>query len=319
MIKIERMRARPTLTSFDLNLLVALDVLLAERSVTRAADRLHLSQSAVSGVLQRLRDQLGDPLLVRVGRELELSPLARSLVEPVREALSAVRAVLETEPSFDPTSAVRVFRLMMSDYCMIMLLPRIVARLAAIAPGVRCNVEPLAREPFDRLESGAVDMCIMTDDWRLFGSERGRGDLNQQHVFADTFVCVMSKDHHSGDALTREEFVERPHVMVDFGEVTSSIEEETLRRLGIGIDVVAKVSSFTGLAFVAAQSPAIAVMQRRLAEQLSGLPLRILPVPFAIPELREAMIWHVRYDRDPGHAWMRELIVAVGQELDKAP
>ena len=116
------------LNRFDMNLLIALDALLREKSVTRAGERIYLSQSAMSGALQRLRDHFGDELLVRVGRELELTPRAEALVEPIRDILLRVQAALE-EPSFEPATAMRTFSIMMSDYCFVAYMRAVIKRL----------------------------------------------------------------------------------------------------------------------------------------------------------------------------------------------
>src|ERR1700753_1546934 len=131
------------LNRFDMNLLIALDALLREKNVTRAGERIYLSQSTMSGALQRLRDYFGDELLVRVGRELELTPRAQTLVDPVRDILLRVQAALESEPSFDPATAARRFSIVMSDYCFLTFLRPVIKRLQEEAPGITCRVEPL--------------------------------------------------------------------------------------------------------------------------------------------------------------------------------
>lgn len=312
----QAMPTRPSLANFDLNLLLALDALLSERNVTRAAERIHLSQPATSGALQRLREHFGDPLLLRVGRELELTPLALSLLVPVREALLRVRAVLDTEPSFEPKTSTRVFRLVMSDYCTLVFLPGLLARLSSLAPSVRCDVEPITELTYARLDNGSIDGCIMTDDYRLFGLSAESECIRHAPLFVDSFVCVASQARHDFETLDLETFTKLPHVMVHFGGVTTTIVEDALGRSGLKIATIARVPSFTALPFVAAHTGALAVVQRRLTAVLGALlPIRIYEPPFEIPALTEAFMWHTRSDVDPGHAWFRELLLDVGRGL----
>ncbi|MDR3511069.1 MAG: LysR family transcriptional regulator [Caulobacteraceae bacterium] len=179
------------LNKFDLNLLKALDVLLEERNVTRAAERLFITQQAASGALQRLRRHFDDDLLSPVGRRLEPTPLALSLVLPVREALLATKAALGTRPTFDPQSAQANCRIAMTDYSLLVALPRFLRRLSVDAPRVRCTVEPLTKNSFDRLDMGDLDFCLAANDVRLYGRHRPGKLIRSEPMFQDDFVCVV--------------------------------------------------------------------------------------------------------------------------------
>ncbi len=157
------------LNKFDLNLLIALNALLQEKNVTRAAERVFVSQPAMSAALQKLRDYFRDQLLIRVGREMELTPRGLSLVEPVRDALLHVQATLGTQPSFDPATVERTFSISIRDYIVPRLMPGVFRRLLGDAPKVQCIVEELAQVSLSRLEHGDIDLCVAIDNPVLFG------------------------------------------------------------------------------------------------------------------------------------------------------
>ena len=153
---------------FDLNLLIALDVLLREKNITRAAEKVFVTQPAMSAALHRLREYFNDQLLVRVGRDMELSPRGQSLVEPVREALLLIQATLGTQPSFSAATTQRVFTLIVSEEAVPGLLPAILERVSSEAPGIRINVQLVSHTALTRLEYGEVDMCLSLDCLGLF-------------------------------------------------------------------------------------------------------------------------------------------------------
>ena len=181
----------PEPSHFDLNLLRSLDVLLDERNVTHAAARLCVTQQAASGALQRLRQHFNDELLTRVGRHLELTPLAESLILPVREALLTVQTALDTRPAFDPLEATSTCRIAMSDYGLLVLLPHFLRLLGVRAPGIGCVVEPVTRHSFERLDMGDLDFYLGAHDVRLYGTHRPGKRVRSKAMFHDDFVCVV--------------------------------------------------------------------------------------------------------------------------------
>ncbi len=305
------------LNRFDLNLLVALDTLLSERSVTRAADRLCVTQPALSGSLQRLRYHFDDPLLVRVGREMELTPKARALIEPVRNALLQVNVALETQAVFDPASSERTFRIAMSDYCAHVFLPHVVRRLATRAPHMRLVTENVFGPSFSRLDGGDIDIIITHGDRRLFGREGTDTDLLTTALFEDDFVCVVAADHPvTGSAMTMDDFLHYPHALVDFGTNVRTVEEAEIERQGIVINDKYLVPTFGGLLYLLAGTQLIATVQRRLAALLApNLDVRVMSTPVNLM-LRETLVWHQRSHDDPAQLWLRELLLEAGRELD---
>lgn len=303
---------------FDLNLLRALDVLLEERNVTYAANRLCVTQPAMSAALQRMRDFFGDQLLVRVGREMELTPRARSLIGPVRDLLLMARGTLDTQPSFDPTATRRFFRIAMSDYAAFVLMPRIIAHLASAAPYLACHVEGLTGASFGKLAHNDVDFCISSDDWRLYGDVKPGLDLRMAPLFSDSFVCVVDKASAYCDrAFSVADYKAAAHAAVRIARGVSSIVDRACLMADLSLNVAVTAPSFSTLLLMIPGTPLVATTQARLAKvMLRSLPLRELPCPIPIPELREVLVWHTRNDFDPGHAFMRSVIEQAAREVE---
>ena len=302
---------------FDLNMLVALDTLLREKSVTRASQRMHITQPALSGTLQRLREYFNDPLLVRIGREMELTPHGQALVEPVREALLRIRGVLETQPEFDPATAKRVIRVAMSDFCTFAYLPHVVRRLSAQAPAIRLEVETGLSSSLDRLDAGDIDLCITHSSyWNMKDHESPRESFLVDPLFSDHFVCVVAQDHPLQDRMTLDDYLRLPHAVGSLGEHAISLHEVALRRYGLTLNVQVVLPGFTGLMLQLAGTPLVATVPSRLATLLSQwTPVRVFPPPLEIQPVEESLLWHARNDADPGHAWVRALLKQVAAEL----
>lgn len=293
---------------FDLNLLGALNALLSDRNVTRAAERLNVTQPTMSGMLQRLRDQFNDELLIRNGRHLELTPFAASLIEPVREALRSVELLIRAEPVFDPATSTREFTLMASDYCTSILLPHVVSHLVAYAPSVRLIMQPI-NAPIERMFAGTIDLCITADDLSLLGSDNGGEKLQSEQLFCDEFVCVVAKDHPLNERSSLQELLSFPHVAVQMIGAVSTIEMAALRQHAPLYKPNFMVGDFSLVARMVAGSNLVGVVQSRLAEVAARtLAIRTFQPPFAMPVLREAMLWHSRHIQDPAHAWLRGVL-----------
>lgn len=308
------------LRNFDLNLLKALDALLAERNVTRAASRLFVTQQAVSGMLQRLRAHFDDELLIRVGRHFELTPLASSLVVPVRETLLAARAALNVRPMFDPGTASGTYRIAMTDYALSVLMSRFLQILASSAPGIKCIVEPLAKNSFERVEMGDLDFCIAANhnDWRIYGDYRPSSHIRSQCLFGDDFVCVFDGGHApAGPTMTIEDYTRARHNSVAFGHGIVTIVENAWNTSGFDFDVRIAAPSFSALILMLPGTPFVATVMRRLANLLAPpLGLSIVECPLAVPALQENLTWHERNDHDPKHVYIRSLLGAAAATLD---
>lgn len=304
---------------FDLNLLRALDVLLEEQNITHAAARMNVTQPAMSGALQRMRDYFGDQLLIRVGREMKLTPLAQSLAGPVRAWLTDIRQNLGVDPQFDPKTIRRDFTIAMSDYAAYVIMPKLLERLASTAPYISCNIAPLNEAVFAKLASNEIEFSIASDHWRGYGSYESPGrDIRNNLLFTDTFVCVVAEANPvTGPALSLEDYLNMQHLVVRMEGHLLSIVEHTWRIEDLSPRVAASATSFTSMIGMVRGTPHVATVQARLARGLTAaLGVREMACPIEIPQLREALLWHARNDFEPGHRFMRELIIEVARGID---
>jgi len=304
------------LNRFDLNLLNALDALLHEKNVTRAAERVYVSQPAMSAALQKLRDYFDDPLLVRVGRDMELTPRGLALVEPVREALLRIQATLGTQPTFDPATVKRPFVVMVGDVAAPLIMPRALARITRDAPGIQCHIEPVLQNSLTRLEYGEADLCLSIDSPRLFGVRSYPESLRIAELRPVSWVCAVARDHPTvGDSLSPAEFLRLPHVLPRPAGAMESLEDVARRLLNAEVEVRATAHSLMLLPFLLPGTPLVATLPERLANLIAPLaPLKLFPVPIDLPVSREILLWHKRNEPDPGHAWLRSLFIELSRE-----
>jgi LysR family nod box-dependent transcriptional activator len=290
----------------DLNLLVALDVLLSEKSITRGAKRLNLSQSATSGVLARLRDYFKDELLVLVGRNLVLTPLAVSLSEPVRDVLLQIQSTIEIKPEFDPHTAKREFRLIASDYVSTVLLGELGRRIGAIAPGITLDVFPTTLSAIEQLDRGDVDLVILP---RKFISESQPTEV----LFEETYTCIVwAGNDQVGDRLSLDQYMGLGHVSSRFGASVTSFEEWFLKDKGYDRRIEVTTTNFTSIPHFVIGTNRIATMHTRLARTLARYyPIRLVPPPLTIPKVDMCMQWNRFLDQDPAHLWLRALLAEV--------
>jgi DNA-binding transcriptional LysR family regulator len=300
------------LNRFDLNLLVALDALLREKSVTRAAARVCLSQPAMSGALGRLRVYFEDPLLVRVGHELELTPRARALVQPVRESLCGIRATLETQPIFDPATLRRSFVGMVPDFVSPLLIPRLMKRITAAASGVRLQFKHWSQDGAARLALGDLEFFIALDNPRLLRLAKHAEPLQSQELQRIHWVCVAATDHPTlRDELTHEQYLSLPHVYVRTPGELLPVDEAAEKQLGLTLDIRITTESVLEVPFMLAGTSLIAILPQPLAAILQpSAAINIFPLPEGLKlRGRINLLWHKRSEADPGHAWLRALIL----------
>ena len=304
------------LNKFDLNLLIALDALLQEKNVTRAAERVFVSQPAMSAALQKLRDYFNDPLLVRAGRELCLTPRGLSLVEPVREALLHVQATLGTQPTFDPATVSRSFSVIVRDHIVPRLMPAVLRRMLAEAPHVRCAVEELSQTSLSRLEHGDSDLAVLIDNPQLFGLQTFPEWLRLVELRTVRWVCVVCRDHpYIRDELTEELYASMPHVFSKPAGPGVSVLELMRRFTKVDLDVRVTTQSPFELPFIVPGTTLIATVPENIASRLAPLlPIRTFAPPHEIPDSREILMWHKRNESDPGHAWLRELFIECSRQ-----
>lgn len=294
------------LNHFDLNLLRALDALLTERNVTRAADRLSVTQQAMSSSLKRLRGHFDDQLLTRVGRQLELTPLAEALVVPVRETLLRIRLTLDTKATFEPATAKRKFVIAMTDYASVIVLPRLLRQTMEQSPHIKIEVKPFDADSFNQLEHGELDFCLSAGNSKLYGTRQLSADARTEKLFEEDFVCVVDTEHFScGAELTRKDYSKARHNIVRFGTGLVTLVERGWLRSQFSPDIVAIAPSFTSMILMVPGTPLVATVQRRLAKSLAhGLGLSIFECPITMPKLEEMLSWHKRSDEDPAHRYV---------------
>jgi DNA-binding transcriptional LysR family regulator len=293
----------------DLNLLVALDALLAERSVSLAADRICLSQSATSSALGRLREYFADDLLVQKGRQMVLTARAEGLVDPVRAVLEQIRSTIAVPPPFDPATSDRSIRIMASDYITEVLLASAMTDLQREAPGMRFEIQSLTEVLLESLERGAIDLLI-TIDYAI------SADHPSQILFEDDYVVVgWNGNPAMAGPMTKELYFELGHVTARFGRArVSAFEDWFVRRQKRQRRIEIVTHSFLSMPGLVIGSNRIATMHRRLATRMADyLPLTLREVPMDIPPIREAIQWHISSNNDPAIRWVVERIVAGAQ------
>ncbi|OOO33514.1 UNVERIFIED_ORG: hypothetical protein BTE55_09630 [Rhizobium sophorae] len=293
------------LDRFDLNLLVALDALLEERSVTRASERLCIGQSATSAALARLRDYFGDALLVQVGRRMELTPLAQSLIAPVRDALMRTRSAISIRPIFEPGAISRTFSVAASDYMLDVLLAEAVRQLSASAPGMRLDIRRTPVDVLEAFERGTIDVLIIPEQYA------SRLQHPQIEVLRDEHVCMMcAASARDLTKLTMEDYLDRGHVSIRLGnEASLAFEEWFLPRYGRQRRVECTVDQFSIAPLLVMGTRRIVTMHRRMAEEMAKrFPVRLFPAPFEMQPLREVMVWPRYLDEDPAHRWLRTAV-----------
>lgn len=305
------------LNRFDLNWLIALDALLREKNVTRAAERVYVSQPSMSAALQKLRDYFDDPLLVRVGRDMELTPRGLSLVEPVREALLRIQATLGTQPTFDPATVKRVFTVIVTDEALPNLVSAVMRRLAKEAPGIQCHVEQISHTSLTRLEYGDADLCLCLDLLRLFSLRAYPENLRYVELRSVRWVAAACREHPGlADELSLEQYQSLPHVFARPNGHTAPVEELVRRLVNMDLDVRATTQSLIELPLMLPGTPLIATVPERVARLAATVvPLRIFALPFDTLHGHEVLLWHKRNEPDPGHAWLRTLFIEVAREL----
>ncbi|MCP3729919.1 LysR family transcriptional regulator [Sphingomonas sp. MG17] len=295
----------------DLNLLVALDVLLEEKSVSLAADRLCLSQSATSSALGRLREYFKDELLLLKGRQMILTPRAEELIDPVRAVLEQIRTTVAVAPEFEPESCDRQIRIMASDYSTEVLLTEVIARLAVTAPLMRFEIQGMASAPVESLERGLIDL-LLTVDFAL------SADHPSEILFQDDYLVVGDATNPAlATELTREAYFELSHVTTRFGRSRiPAFDDWFLRRQKQARRIEVVAPTFLSLPGLLIGTHRVATMHRKLAERvLERFPLAAQEVPFDIPPIREGIQWHLTSRNDFAIQWMIGQLRTVALEL----
>jgi DNA-binding transcriptional LysR family regulator len=312
----------------DLNLLVTLGALLEERNLTRAGEKINMSQPTMSGALARLRLHFGDELLVRSGRQYVLTPAAERLLPAVQEALRQVERTLAVAPEFDSATSQRQFSLALSDYAVTVLIEPLLRRVHELAPGVGLELSPI---PPDMPES---DRGLLQHDL-LIGPLGFRFLGRSEVVFRDRFVCIADPgnprlrygsggddppDPSEGSArtgwLSLADLGELPHAAATFGHAMLNPAERALEELGVRRHVQVTTVGWLSLPFVVAGTDLVAVVPERLARRVAAAAgVAVAEPPFGRVELVEAAWWHPMRTADPALAWLRAVLAKAAASL----
>ena len=299
------------LSSLDLNLLVALDALLLEANVSRAAMRIHLSQPATSHALQRLRDLIGDPLLVRVGARMELTPRAQALRGPLAQALDQVRGLFVPD-DFDATRSERQFRLMMPDLAVELLMPPLMEKITQVAPNLRIDVVPWRGPAIFTAEfARTIDMVISIGN--------AFTGFHRQLLYTDRDALAVRRGHPIAAKLSRRAaFLEARHVAVIIRGQNEDLIDSWLRGKGIERRIALVVPGYIEALHVAARTDLVAFVPRRLIGALSKQLSLVTVTPPLDPGIDEQyMFYPTRAQMDPGSIWLRRLMLETGRELER--
>jgi DNA-binding transcriptional LysR family regulator len=295
----------------DLNLLVVLDALLTTQSVTRAAERVFLSQPATSLALSRLREYFKDDLLQPVGKTMVLTPLAAELAKPVHDVLLQLQAITRIQPSFDPETSNRRFVIDASDYVIAVLLAEVVRRATRLAPRMEFDLRARSLQSPEQLQNGNIELLV-TPEFALVA-----GHPSEQ-LFEDDFSClVCAAEYADADVLTAEDYFAASHVGVEWGGGRRQTYDQRLIAVGKRTRRQGVIApSFTLVPELLVGTPRVATLPTRLAELIAKrFPLRVLPCPVEIPSFAEHLQWHKYQDRDPATIWLRGLLRDVAVDL----
>lgn len=286
----------------DARLLVLFDEIYTGLSMTRAAEKLGLSQPTVSIWIGKLRKRLHDPLFVRTTGGVKPTPRADALIGPVREALASLRRLSGDAPVFDPAQEARVFRIAMTDASHVTLLPFLLARIRTLGPRLALEILPISARTGEDLEEGRADLAIGS----VAGLESG---FHEQKLYDQDFVCLVGADHPRIGAygITARTYLQEAHVGIlsgaSYSSLTTSFATQQLRRR-----VMLELPGFMGLATIIASTDLVATVPRHIGETLARTPgIRLVRCPVKIAGFTVKQYWHERYHQDPGHRWLRSL------------
>jgi DNA-binding transcriptional LysR family regulator len=293
------------IAKLDLNLLVVLEAIYGAGGVTRAAEKLNLSQPAISHALSRLRRMFNDPLFSRHGQALMPTPLTRGLIEPLRRSLRELAALLSEASRFDPRTAEERFTLAMRDPVEILVLPPLLGRIAREAPGIDLRALQVPRRNIEAgLASATLDLAI---DVALPLSD----SVPRERVAADPLVVVARKRHprlRAGFDLAS--YLGQQHVMVTSRRKGPGLEDVVLSQHGLQRRIRLRCRNYLAAFRIVSETDLVLTMPKRYAARLNaGFGNRILPLPFAAPTLDLYLYWHASVDKDPANRWLRTLVI----------
>jgi len=292
------------LRDIDLNLLVVFNHLLVEKRVSAVADRLGLTQPAVSNALNRLRRLLGDELFLRTSRGMEPTPLAVRMAEPIAYALRTIHDTLNEKSDFDPATSTRSFTIAMTDIGEIYFLPKLMHKLASCAPGVTVStVRDTALNLRDEIEAGRVDLAVGL-------LPQLKSGYFQRRLFRQRYVCMFRRKHPLDKGkISVAEFAKAQHVVVIAGGTGHAKVDEVIERKGIQRDVLLTVPHFVAVGHILSTTDMVATVPERYAREcVAPFGLRYVPHPVPLPEIGINLFWHAKFHKEPGNQWLRGVL-----------
>ncbi|MGF1588221.1 MAG: LysR family transcriptional regulator [Pleurocapsa sp.] len=291
------------LRKLDLNLLIALDVLITEASVTKAAEKLNMSQSAMSHALKRLRTILNDDILIRTSREMEVTAYAREISDRLRQILTEIESTLLSQATFNPATAQATFKIAASDYAEATIGANLIQQLATQAPGIRIRITNLDKETvMDALDNNRIDLIIGAKlplkSWHV-----------EQNLYREEFICVVKGD----DTLTElslEDYLQRSHILVSMRDDFQGAYDEILKQQQQSRQVIWSTPHFMAVPLLLTNSDCVALLPNRMAQQCAkAMNLKLLPPPIAIEGFTVSIVWHQRNTNVSQAQWLRQQIV----------
>lgn len=299
------------LRKVDLNLLTIFDAVMTEGNITRAGEKIGMTQSAISNALNRFRHVTGDELFVRDGRTIQPTPRAIQLGGEVRKILDMIANAITESADFDYQSSDREFNIVLSDYGELVLLPRILAWFNDIGTNIKLNVLNRSRLDLKReLHYGGVDLYL----WAIPIVDK---DIHTEKVITETFFSAVRKDHPSvKDSLSLEQFLALPHVITPWPDEQGFTIDKKLRELGLERDNRVKVSSLAYMPMAVTATDMVCTLESNVAKQFAeAYHLKLFPTPIPDLEMPGYLMWHKNMDSDPAHAWLRNFIINLCRRL----
>lgn len=296
------------MSKLDLEWLAVFDAIYTTAHVTRAAERLGMTQGAASTALGKLREHFGDVLFTRTAHGMQPTPYAEQLRPHLSAVMRSLEAAHGSRPTFDAAASSRRFRLCITDISEVVLMPRLITHLQSVAPGVSVETETINADTGIRLSAGTVDLAIG------FMPQLEAGFF-QQVLFEQRFVCIASAIHPrlaNTRRLTATAFAREQHATVQPRGTGHAIVDDTLDRLGVRRQIAVQLSTFLGMARLVAATELIAIVPNALAEILKAQePLLVFPCPHPLPSYAVKQHWHERFHADPANAWLRRTVAQV--------
>jgi DNA-binding transcriptional LysR family regulator len=302
------------LRTFDLNLLVAFDVLMSELNVTRAAEKMFLTQSAMSHILTRLRQQLDDPLLVKTPSGMKPTERALALIEPIRVVLAEMERLIQPPMEFEAKTSQRRFVIAATDYMEFLLLPELSRLIEQMAPNINLHVKRTESSfPATQLENGNLDVVLGFESVL-----NPPAHLNCEFLFNDQMACVVRQNHPLiNKAPSLNDYLTAAHMLISRTGSHQGLIDQKLMEQGLERRVQLIVPHFLSAPLIVSKTDMILSLPHRIAAEFKKFSeLTIFPVPIELPTYKLVMIWHPLREKDKAHRWLRDRIIAIGQKID---